>query len=125
MPFTRRSETRSYFAVVLALLGLAAPAAGDDMGAGEVRLDGEEAPAAEEAPAVEEVPLSARIDEIGSKALDAVVLRPLGAAATVTGFALFLCSVPLVAIPRRIPETWDIFVLGPADYTFRRPLGDF
>jgi hypothetical protein len=63
--------------------------------------------------------------EIGAKTLDVLVLRPLGAAATVGGFAFFLASVPLVAAAREIGTSWDILVLAPADYTFERPLGDF
>jgi hypothetical protein len=63
--------------------------------------------------------------EIGAATLDVAVLRPLGAIATVTGFAFFLASTPLVAPAGRIGSTWDVFVLAPADYTFRRPLGEF
>jgi len=63
--------------------------------------------------------------EVGAAALDVVVLRPLGAIASATGFAFFLAATPLAAPARRIGSTWDIFVLAPADYTFRRPLGDF
>jgi len=64
-------------------------------------------------------------DEVGAKAMDAVVLRPLGAAASVGGFVFFLISAPLVAASGEIGTTWDIFVLAPADYTFQRPLGTF
>jgi hypothetical protein len=63
--------------------------------------------------------------EIGAKTLDVVVLRPLGAAATVAGFAFFLVSSPLTAASQRIGTSWDTFVLAPVDYTFERPLGDF
>jgi hypothetical protein len=43
------------------------------------------------------------------------------------GFGAFLVSVPLVAPAGRmtaIRESWEYFVLGPADYTFVRPLGE-
>jgi len=70
--------------------------------------------------------------EVGATAFDVALLRPLGAIASVTGFAFFLASTPLVApsgrigtIGDRIGTCWDIFVLGPVDYTFQRPLGDF
>jgi hypothetical protein len=63
--------------------------------------------------------------EIGAKTLDVALLRPLGAAATVAGFAFFLVSSPLSAASLRIGTSWDTFVLAPVDYTFERPLGDF
>ncbi len=64
-------------------------------------------------------------EEIGAKLLDAVVLRPLGAVATVAGFGFFVASLPIVAPTREIGWTWDIFVLAPAEYTFVRPIGEF
>jgi hypothetical protein len=63
--------------------------------------------------------------DVGAKALDAVVLRPLGAVASLTGLAMFLASTPLVVPSGRVAESWDVFVLAPVDYTFLRPLGDF
>jgi hypothetical protein len=63
--------------------------------------------------------------EVGATAFDVALLRPLGAIASVTGFAFFLASTPLVAPSGRIGTCWDVFVLGPVDYTFQRPLGDF
>jgi hypothetical protein len=63
--------------------------------------------------------------EVGAKAMDAVVLRPLGAAASVGGFVFFLISAPLAAPSGGVGTSWDIFVLAPADYTFQRPLGTF
>ena len=62
---------------------------------------------------------------IGAQVLDVVLLRPLGAVATVAGFAFFVASLPIVAPTREIGWTWDIFVLAPAEYTFVRSLGDF
>jgi hypothetical protein len=77
-------------------------------------------------------PAAVTFAEVGAAALDIAVLRPLGAVASVAGFAFFLASTPLVApsgrigtIGDRIGRTWDVFVLAPVDYTFRRPLGDF
>jgi hypothetical protein len=54
-----------------------------------------------------------------------VLLRPLGAGATVGGFVFFVLSAPFAAPSKGLSATWDIFVLGPADYTFKRRLGDF
>ena len=61
----------------------------------------------------------------GAKTFDAIVLRPLGALATGAGFAFFLCSTPLAGVSGKVGIAWDVFVMNPADYTFRRPLGDF
>ncbi len=66
----------------------------------------------------------AALEELGLKTLDAVVVRPLGAAASAAGLAFFLASLPLVAPARQIGTSWEIFVLAPVDYTFLRPLGD-
>ena len=38
---------------------------------------------------------------------------------------MFVASVPFVAASGELLTSWDVFVLAPADYTFRRPLGDF
>ena len=64
------------------------------------------------------------ISEIGIKAFDAVIMRPLGAVATVTGLAFFAISAPLVAPSGNIPVAWEVFFLGPYEYTFVRSLGD-
>jgi hypothetical protein len=64
----------------------------------------------------------------GAKAFDVFPLRVLSACATVIGFGAFLVSVPLVAPGGQlqgIRDSWDYFVVGPVDYTFVRPLGDF
>ena len=64
------------------------------------------------------------VSEIGIKVLDAAVVRPLGAVATVTGLVFFAISAPLVAPSGNIPVAWEVFFLGPYEYTFVRPLGD-
>ena len=65
------------------------------------------------------------VAEIGAKTFDVVILRPIGVAATVGGFGCFLILGPLAAASQGIATVWDIFVLGPAEYTFQWPLGDF
>jgi hypothetical protein len=64
-------------------------------------------------------------EEVGGKVFDAVVLRPLGVGLTVVGGAAFLIAAPLAAYAEGINEVWDLFVMGPVDFTFLRPLGDF
>lgn len=109
MRFSRRCGLRSG----VAALGVALVSAGV---AGSVETEPDAAPA--ESPA-------ALAAEIGAKAFDAVILRPIGAAATVGGFGCFLILGPMAAPSQGIGTVWDTLVLGPAEYTFVRPLGDF
>ena len=74
---------------------------------------------------MEEVGFGERVSNAGAVALDAVILRPLGVAATVGGFGCFLITAPMMAPAGEHMTAWDWFVVGPADYTFQRPLGDF
>jgi hypothetical protein len=80
-------------------------------------------PAAEETEAAEAETESAW-SSVGIKVFDVAVVRPLGAVATVTGLAFFAISAPLVAPSGNIPVAWEVFFLGPYEYTFVRPLGD-
>lgn len=59
----------------------------------------------------------------GLMAADAVIARPVGAVATVAGFAVFLVSSPFSALGGNTGEAWDSLVASPATYTFKRPLG--
>lgn len=61
----------------------------------------------------------------GAMTVDAALARPVGTVATVTGFALFLISSPFAAMGGNTQESWDSLVASPAQYTFRRPLGQF
>ncbi len=60
----------------------------------------------------------------GSMALDLVVVRPLGAVATVLGVGLFVLNLPLSVIQGEAPavpaQRW---IVEPARFTFSRPLG--
>lgn len=57
--------------------------------------------------------------------VDVTLARPVGMAATVTGFALFLVSSPFSLLGGNAGESWDNLVVAPAAYTFKRPLGHF
>ena len=57
--------------------------------------------------------------------VDVTMARPVGAAATVAGFALFLVSSPFSLLGGNAGESWDNLVVAPAAYTFKRPLGHF
>lgn len=108
MLHSRRRRAAGVVACTVLVLGVAAPAA-----AGE--------------------PVAAAVDEavpydwteIPAATLDVLVLRPLAALATVAGLPMFVASVPFVAASGELLTSWDVFVLAPADYAFRRPLGDF
>jgi hypothetical protein len=110
----------------LALLGLH-PALADEAPPPDAP-DSQDAPVmegAEELPPEEAV---SPIAEYGAKAFDVFPIRILSACATVVGFGAFVVSVPLVAPGGRlqaIRDSWDYFVMGPVDYTFVRPLGEF
>lgn len=56
---------------------------------------------------------------------DILVVRPLGAAATVGGFGIFAVASPFAAMAGAVNEVWDPLVQKPADFTFFRDLGDF
>ena len=60
-------------------------------------------------------------------AFDVVVVRPVSAVATVVGAALFVPAALITSPGGRpaISETWDVFVVTPANEAFKRRLGDF
>lgn len=64
-------------------------------------------------------------DEVGGKVFDALVLRPLGVGWTAVGGAGFLIAAPLASYAVGFETVWELFVMGPVDFTFLRPLGDF
>jgi hypothetical protein len=107
--FSERSGVRRLAAAVILALATAGPASGLPEGAA----------------AGEQMQGGLAWQEIGAKTLDVIVLRPLGAIATVAGFGFFAVSSPLAAASQSIGASWDTLVLAPVDYTFQRPLGDF
>lgn len=56
--------------------------------------------------------------------VDALLLRPLGMVATVLGAATFIVSLPFSLPTGSADEAAQALVVKPAEYTFRRPLGD-
>jgi hypothetical protein len=58
-------------------------------------------------------------------AADALVVRPVGLAATAIGAAIFVVALPFAAITGDIDGTARALVDTPARYTFKRKLGDF
>lgn len=56
---------------------------------------------------------------------DVVLVRPGCFLATVLGSAVFVVALPIAAISHSIDSTADTLVVGPAQATFTRPIGDF
>ena len=56
---------------------------------------------------------------------DILLVRPIGAAATVAGFGVFAVASPFAAMADATEEVYDTLVTNPGEYTFCRDLGDF
>lgn len=54
---------------------------------------------------------------------DAILIRPLGLAATILGAAVFVISLPFSSLGGNTQEAAQKLIFDPADYTFKRPLG--
>jgi hypothetical protein len=61
----------------------------------------------------------------GAMMYDLVVLRPIGAVATVVGSAFWLVSLPFSASGDNVDTATKKLVKEPAAFTFKRPLGEF
>lgn len=61
---------------------------------------------------------------------DILIYRPVGIAVTIAGAGVFAAISPLTAIAQISPphdafeKTADILIMGPAKYTFDRPVGN-
>jgi hypothetical protein len=56
---------------------------------------------------------------------DVLLVRPIGAAATVAGFGVFAVASPFAAMADATEKVYDTVVTAPGEYTFCRDLGDF
>ena len=63
-------------------------------------------------------------DRGADMAIDLVVVRPLGLAATVVGAVGWVVALPFTLPTGQAGETAQQFVGRPFEYTFNRPLGD-
>ena len=77
-----------------------------------------------EAPLVPRTAAEHRADPV-AVAADALVVRPVGLAATVLGAAIFVVALPFAALSGSVKDTGRTLVGQPADFTFKRKLGDF
>ncbi len=58
------------------------------------------------------------------KTADALVVRPVGIAATVLGSVVYVISLPFSYFGGNQPEAYRELVVEPAEHTFGRPLGE-
>jgi len=68
------------------------------------------------------VAVSSRSDT-AAKAVDAALLRPLGALSLVVGAGFFVASLPITVASEQVGTAKEILVDGPYQSTFERPLG--
>lgn len=61
----------------------------------------------------------------GEMVLDALVARPLGLVGTVVGAATWVISLPFTLPSRSSERAAKQMVAKPAEFTFKRPLGQF
>ena len=57
-------------------------------------------------------------------AIDILLVRPFGIVATAVGTVFFVVSLPFSALGRNTCMVWQKMVVEPAQYTFKRPVGD-
>ncbi|MBW2369730.1 MAG: hypothetical protein JRH15_17810 [Deltaproteobacteria bacterium] len=58
-------------------------------------------------------------------AVDLLVMRPLGFGSTILGTALYAVSLPFSLLGGNTKQVWETAVEKPAEFTFKRPLGEF
>jgi len=61
----------------------------------------------------------------GAMIYDMVVVRPIGAIATVIGSVFWVVTLPFSASGDNVDAATEKLVKEPAAYTFKRPLGEF
>lgn len=64
-------------------------------------------------------------DKAGDMVVDVVLMRPLGLFATVLGTALTVVALPFTVPSGSVESSARELIVKPAEYTFKRPLGDF
>jgi len=64
-------------------------------------------------------------DVTAGKMASEIVVRPLGACATIIGGTIFVLTLPFSALGGNTKPAYDALVVDPFKFTFNRPLGDF
>lgn len=61
----------------------------------------------------------------GEFLFDGLIVRPIMLVGTVVGTAAFVITLPFTIPADGVSEARQKFIVEPANYTFRRPFGDF
>jgi len=64
-------------------------------------------------------------DKTTDMVVDLVLIRPLGLATTIVGTALTIIALPFTLPSGSVNESAQAMIVKPAEYTFKRPLGQF
>lgn len=64
-------------------------------------------------------------DKATDMVVDVVVVRPLGLVTTVIGTVLTVVALPFTIPSGSVEASARELIVRPAEYTFKRPLGDF
>ena len=64
-------------------------------------------------------------DKTTDMVVDVLVVRPLGLATTVIGAVLTVVALPFTIPSGSVKESAEMMIVNPAEYTFKRPLGEF
>lgn len=64
-------------------------------------------------------------DKSTDMVVDVLVMRPLGLAATLLGAVLTVVALPFTIPSGSVESSARELIVKPAEYTFKRPLGDF
>lgn len=76
-------------------------------------------------PATADDPNTVSGDKGTDMLVDIVIMRPLGLAATVIGTALTIVALPFTIPTGSVGDSAREMIVKPAQYTFKRPLGQF
>lgn len=76
-------------------------------------------------PAAADDPNTVSGDKGTDMLVDIVVMRPLGLVTTVIGTALTIVALPFTIPTGSVGDSAHEFIVKPAEYTFKRPLGQF
>jgi signal peptidase I len=77
------------------------------------------------APVTADDPNTVSGDRTTDMVVDVLVVRPLGLATTVVGAVLTVVALPFTIPSGSMRESAQYMVVEPAEYTFKRPLGEF
>jgi hypothetical protein len=64
-------------------------------------------------------------DKTTDMMVDVLVVRPLGLVTTAVGAVLTVVALPFTLPSGSVKESAEMMIVNPAEYTFKRPLGEF